>query len=173
MSASVPDGIRTHDLHRDRVASTPGCSTRTIHRTRGSCFSGSRGTRTHNPRSWRTPVFETGPSSGRMTSVVQPHAARGEGFEPPPPGSKPGRLPLARSPNVLANFSASGDASYIRSGDASYSTKVRMVGFEPTISGSQDRRIPKLSHILSIQSPSPASNCRGTRLGRRGALRPT
>jgi hypothetical protein len=28
--ASVPDGIRTHDLHRDRVASTPGCSTRTI-----------------------------------------------------------------------------------------------------------------------------------------------
>jgi hypothetical protein len=27
--ASVPDGIRTHDLHRDRVASTPGCSTRT------------------------------------------------------------------------------------------------------------------------------------------------
>ena len=28
--ASVPGGIRTRDLHRDRVASTPGCSTRTI-----------------------------------------------------------------------------------------------------------------------------------------------
>ena len=27
--ASVPGGIRTRDLHRDRVASTPGCSTRT------------------------------------------------------------------------------------------------------------------------------------------------
>lgn len=26
---SVPDGIRTHDLHRDKVASTPDCSTRT------------------------------------------------------------------------------------------------------------------------------------------------
>jgi hypothetical protein len=31
-TSSVPGGIRTHGLHRDRVASTPDCSTRTFER---------------------------------------------------------------------------------------------------------------------------------------------
>jgi hypothetical protein len=80
--------------------------------------SGSRGTRTHNGVT--APVFETGSSSGRMTSVYQVAGAgieptsgrsecpvlplddpasitkvRGAGLEPASPGSKPGSLPLA------------------------------------------------------------------------------
>ena len=81
-------------------------------------MSGSRGTRTHNGVT--APVFETGSSSGRMTSVCQVAGAgieptperserpvlplddpasvakvRGAGLEPASPGSKPGSLPLA------------------------------------------------------------------------------
>ena len=93
-----------------------------------SSSSGSRGTRTHK-RSVPSPVFKTGSSSGRMTSVhsiklrglesnqrppgSEPGVttssnypgirrgyrsrvqARGEGIEPPSPGSKPGSVPLA------------------------------------------------------------------------------
>jgi hypothetical protein len=80
--------------------------------------SGSRGTRTHNGVT--APVFETGSSSGRMTSVylvagagIEPTSGRSErpvlplddpasitkvrgaGLEPASPGSKPGSLPLA------------------------------------------------------------------------------
>jgi hypothetical protein len=85
--------------------------------------SGSRGTRTHNGVT--APVFETGSSSGRMTSVYQVAGAgieptperserpvlplddpasitkvRGAGLEPASPGSKPGSLPLA-DPRIL------------------------------------------------------------------------
>ena len=93
-----------------------------------SSSSGSRGTRTHK-RAVPPPVFKTGSSSGRMTSVrasklrglesnqrppgSEPGVttssnypgillrhrwcgkARGEGIEPPSPGSKPGGVPLA------------------------------------------------------------------------------
>ena len=80
--------------------------------------SGSRGTRTHNGVT--APVFETGSSSGRMTSVCKLRGlesnqhqnvqsasvlplddpasiskVRGAGLEPASPGSKPGSLPLA------------------------------------------------------------------------------
>ena len=80
--------------------------------------SGSRGTRTHNGVT--APVFESGSSSGRMTSGLQVAGAgieptperserpvlplddpasvskvRGAGLEPASPGSKPGSLPLA------------------------------------------------------------------------------
>jgi hypothetical protein len=83
-----------------------------------SSASGSRGTRTHNGVT--APVFETGSSSGRMTSVclvagagIEPTPerserpvlplddpasgtkVRGAGLEPASPGSKPGSLPLA------------------------------------------------------------------------------
>jgi hypothetical protein len=43
--ASVPGGIRTRVLHRDRVASTPGCSTRTS--SRASCLSSGGWSRTN------------------------------------------------------------------------------------------------------------------------------
>ncbi len=36
----------------------------------------------------------------------------------------------------------------------SHRNKVRMVGFEPTISGAQNRRIPRLSYILLAKAPS-------------------
>ena len=86
--------------------------------------SGSRGTRTHNGVT--APVFKTGSSSGRMTSVYQVAGAgieptperserpvlplddpaslskvRGAGLEPASPGSKPGSLPLA-DPRISA-----------------------------------------------------------------------
>ena len=54
------------DLNPDQLVWNQAC----CHSTRGvCCFSGSRETRTHKPRS-RPPVFKTGPSSSRMTSVV-------------------------------------------------------------------------------------------------------
>ena len=54
------------DLNPDQLVWNQSC----CHYTRGvCCFSGSRETRTHKSRS-RPPVFKTGPSSSRMTSVV-------------------------------------------------------------------------------------------------------
>lgn len=54
------------DLNPDQLVWNQSC----CHYTRGVCyFSGSRETRTHKSRS-RPPVFKTGPSSSRMTSVL-------------------------------------------------------------------------------------------------------
>ena len=97
----------------------PGCEPGVVAAgPRDYVSSGSRGTRTHNGVT--APVFETGSSSGRMTSVYQVAGAgieptperserpvlpsddptsiskvRGAGLEPASPGSKPGSLPLA------------------------------------------------------------------------------
>jgi hypothetical protein len=110
----VPDGLEPP---------LPGCEPGVVAAGPRDCLyrallSGSRGTRTHNGVT--APVFETGSSSGRMTSVSQVAGAgieptserserpvlplddpasitkvRGAGLEPASPGSKPGSLPLA------------------------------------------------------------------------------
>ena len=77
---SVPGGTRTRDLHRDRVASTPGCSTRTI-------TSGPGRSSTHSiplKRGWSADCLP-----GQL-----PTSAPGAGVEPTLAGSKPAVLPL-------------------------------------------------------------------------------
>ena len=78
----VPDGIEPP---------LPGCRPGVVAAgPRDYLFhSGSRGTRTHNGVT--APVFETGSSSGRMTSVLQ---VAGAGIEPTPERSERPVLPL-------------------------------------------------------------------------------
>ncbi len=92
------------DLNPDQLGWNQSC----CHYTRGvCCFSGSRETRTHKSRS-RPPVFKTGSSSGRMTSVFQ---AAGVGIEPTASWFRARRhyqqqLPRSRSSTHRVRFEA-------------------------------------------------------------------
>jgi hypothetical protein len=86
---SVPDRIRTDDLHRDRVASTPGCSARFRSSGEASMFF-------RNRLRFRLPArlmsrfrLRRNRFSLRMTSTRQEEVVP-DGIEPPFPGCKPG-----------------------------------------------------------------------------------
>src|SRR6185369_9761669 len=93
--------------------------------------SGSRGTRTHNGIT--APVFETGSSSGRMTSVYQ---VAGAGIEPTPERSERPVLPLDDPASI---------------------TKVRGAGLEPA-SPLFKARQPAVSRSPNAQSALRESN---------------
>jgi hypothetical protein len=87
--SSVPDGIRTHDLHRDRVASTPGCSTRTKVAQVGF-----------------EPTASLGLSKGGLPVAYRAIASSvpGAGVEPTSAGSEPDVLPVRRPRNNTTIF---------------------------------------------------------------------
>ncbi len=68
-NSSAPDGIRTHDLHLDRVASTPGCSARAFDHA-GQPGDGSGGIRTlsisRSEREWSASCL---PSHERIMTI--------------------------------------------------------------------------------------------------------
>jgi hypothetical protein len=85
-------------------------------------------------RAWRTPVFETGPSSGRMTSSFSfnlPNCTctklRGLESNQRPPGSEPGVTTSSNCPAV---------------NDSSSSNKVRGEGLEPSSPASKAGSLP-------------------------------
>ena len=83
----VPDGLEPP---------LPGCRPGVVAAGPRDCLfsSGSRGTRTHNGVT--APVFETGSSSGRMTSVK----FRGLESNQRPPGSEPGVTTSSNCPGI-------------------------------------------------------------------------
>ena len=106
-----------------------------------SSNSGSRGTRTHK-RSVPSPVFKTGSSSGRMTSV---HSIKLRGLESNqrPPGSEPGVTTSSNYPGILLGHRWCG--------------KARREGIEPPSPGSKPDGVP-LAHPRTIQSARRESN---------------
>ncbi len=114
--------------------------------SRGSVMatlSGSRGTRTHK-RLTPPPVFRTGSSSGRMTSVCLQSRIPGVGIEPTPPGSEPGIATNRNCPGVVLFFTH----------DSGRRIRTSIVGFKdryPTF-----RRSPRVScgsrtHLTSLE----------------------
>ena len=87
--------------------------------------SGSRGTRTH--KGITPPVFKTGSSSGRMTSVE----LRGLESNQRPPGSEPGVATSSNHPAVLFTIR-----------DSPWAKKVRGGGFEPPSPASKAGSLP-------------------------------